>query len=840
MPISGPTATGVPIATDIVLLGAGATHLEVLRRFALRPQRGVRLTLVTPDTETPDPGRLPALVRGDCPPSEACIDLAPLAVAAGARLILAEPTGLDLAGRMLELAGRPPLPFDLLSADLSGVSAMPDPPAACIPFSPPGRYLAQLPALEAALPADARLAVIGGTAGVTGRTAATSGTAATGDTGASGGIKGTGNATATGNTGATGGLEPGDAASVAPGLAVEQTLAVAQALALARRFGERVRLVLVTEAVEPLAAAPPRARRAARAALVEAGVELASGVRAGALADGRLALSDGSYLAADVALWAGDTLGPGFLAESGLACDAAGRVRVNAGQRSVSHPCLFAAGDCAAPPYHAPSGRLLFANLRRAARGRRLTSGTRRLRLQPVVAGMLDLGGGRAVAWCNGLALSGTAVWRCKGWLDRRRMRRYAPPIVSPFPARARQPTPRADALHSDAGHAGARHANARHANAWHAEAGHAGARPMAGAGVAAAPLASLALMPSPDTLVGLGTPDGAAVLTPPVGQALVQSVSSLRACLDDPFVFGQIAAAHALSQHYATGAQPWTALAITAIPPGAPPGASRGAPPGAAPQADAEAILAGVADTLFTDGCTLVGARRTAASEASVGLVLTGLADPSRLPRKSALRPGDVLLLTKPLGSGIVLAAHQRGEARGEWLRSAIDVMRTSNAEAARLLRAHGATACAAVAERGLAGHLTGLLHASGMAAALWPALVPALPGALELVAAGVAGEAASCGALALAGGAADARAVLLVDPQVSGGLLAALPPARADACLAALHRAGLRAAIVGVVEAAEQDAPAIRLARAPGTDGWPAAASLGAAAGVMAQSHA
>ncbi len=859
MPISGPTATGVLVATDIVLLGAGATHLEVLRRFALRPQRGVRLTLVTPDAETPDPGRLPALVRGDCPLSEACIDLAPLAVAAGARLILAEPTGLDLAGRMLELAGRPPLPFDLLSADLGGVSAVPDPPAACIPFSPPGRYLAQLPALEAALPADARLAVIGGTAGVTGRIAATSGTAAAGDTGASGGVKGTGNTAATGTTGATGGLEPGDAAAVAPGFAVEQTLAVAQALALARRFGERVRLVLVTEAAEPLAAAPPRARRAARAALVEAGVELASGVRAGALADGRLALSDGSYLAADVALWAGDTLGPGFLAESGLACDAAGRVRVNAGQRSVSHPCLFAAGDCAAPPYHAPSGRLLFANLRRAARGRRLTSGARRLRLPPVVAGMLDLGGGRAVAWCNGLALSGSAVWRCKVWLDQRRMRRYAQPIVSPFLARARQPTPRADALRAGARHANARHANARHANARHAEAGHAGprhadarhaeaghagARPAGGAGMTAPTLASLPLMPSPDTLVGLGTPDGAAVLTPPVGQALVQSVSSLRACLDDPFVFGQIAAAHALSQHYATGAQPWTALAIAAAPSGASPGAPHaalpGAPPGAAPQADAEAMLAGVADTLFTDGCTLVGARHAAASEASVGLVLTGLADPSRLPRRSALRPGDVLLLTKPLGSGIVLAAHQRGEARGEWLRSAIEAMRTSNAEAARLLRAHGATACAAIAERGLAGHLTGLLHASGVAAALWPALVPALPGALELVAAGVAGEAASCGALALAGGAADARAVLLVDPQVSGGLLAALPPARADACLAALHRAGLRAAIVGVVEAAEQDAPAIRLARAPGTDGWPAAASPGAAAAVMAPSHA
>jgi selenide,water dikinase len=764
MPIPGPTAGGVPAATDIVLLGAGAAHLEVLRRFALRPQRGVRLTLLTPDAETPHPGRLAALVRGDCPSREACIDLALLAGAAGARLILAEPTGLDLAARTVELAGRPPLPFDLLSADLSGESAVPEPPAACIAFSPVGRYLAQLPALEAALPDDARIAVVGGA-------------------GAS------------------------DPAKVTQARAVDQTIAVEQALALARRFGGRVRVVLVTEAAEPLAAAPSRARRAVRSALVEAGVELASAVRAGALAAGRLTLSDGSYLAADVALWTGGMLGPGFLADSGLACDAAGRVRVNRGQRSVSHPWLFAAGDCAAPPYHAPTGRLLFANLRRAARGRRLTSGARRWGLPSVVAGMLDLGGGQAVAWCHRLALTGTPVWRCKGWLDRRRMRRYVPPIVSPFLAWAHRPTARM-------------------------EADPAGDRPMAGAGVAATTPGSWALMPSPDALVGLGTPDHAAVLTPPAGQALVQSVSSLRVCLDDPFVFGQIAAAHALSQHHATGARPWTALAVVLVP--------AGALASTAPQSDAEAMLAGVSDTLFTDGCTLVGARRTAASEGSVGLALTGLAEPSRLLRKSALRPGDVLLLTKPLGSGIVLAAHRRGAARGEWLRSAIDAMRTSNAEAACLLRAHGATACAGIAERGLAGHLTDMLHAAGMAAALWPERVPALPGALELAAAGGGGEAALWNALALPGGAADPRAVLLADPQVSGGLLAALPPARADACLAALHRAGSRAVIVGVVEAAAPDAPAIRLARAPATDVGPVAASPGAAAAVLAQSHA
>jgi selenide,water dikinase len=309
-------------------------------------------------------------------------------------------------------------------------------------------------------------------------------------------------------------------------------------------------------------------------------------------------------------------------------------------------------------------------------------------------------------------------------------------------------------------------------------------------------------LIPSaPDTLVGLRKLDHAAVLTPPVGQALVQSVTSLRACLEDPFVFGQIAAAHALSDLYAMGAQPWTALAIAA------------APPDAAMQADCHAMLAGAADALFTDGCTLVGARRTAASEASLGLVLSGLGDPAHLLRKSSVRPGDRLLLTKPLGTGIVLAAHERGAARGRWLAAAIDAMRASNVGAARVLRERGATACATVGERGLLQHLEAMLGTARLGAVVWLDAVPALPGALELAAARVIASAKPPNPSVWREAGADPRAALLADPQISGGLLAVLPATRADACLVALHDAGLPAAIVGEVEAAVQGQPPVRL---------------------------
>ena len=207
------------------------------------------------------------------------------------------------------------------------------------------------------------------------------------------------------------------------------------ALALARRYHERVRVVLVCDAAEPLTGAPSFARSAARTALVDAGVELACGVRAGALSDGRLALSDGSFLEVATALWATGVVGPGFLAASGLACDQAGCIRVNASLRSISHGFVFAAGDCATIEHGARpkagvwavrAGAPLAANLRRAARGQTLRS----WRPQSNALAIVGLGDGRALAWRNGIAVAGWAVWRWKDWIDRRWMRMYQEPMA--------------------------------------------------------------------------------------------------------------------------------------------------------------------------------------------------------------------------------------------------------------------------------------------------------------------------------------------------------------------------------------------------------------------------
>jgi selenide,water dikinase len=700
-----------PIATDIVLLGAGHAHVEVLRRFAMRPEPGVRLTLIGREPETPYTGMLPGLIRGEYTLDQAHIDLAPLTAWAGARLILSEATGIDLAARRVAVTGRPDVPFDLLSIDVGGQPAMP--PDAGVPVKPIGQLLARLAALETELPPGARIAVIGGGAGGT-----------------------------------------------------------ELALALARRYRERAQIILVCDTAEPLATAPSYARSVVRTALVNAGVQLACGVRAGTLSNGRLSLSDGSFLEVATALWANGVVGPEFLAASGLACDATGCVRVDATLRSVSHDFVFAAGDCAAIErnprpksgvWAVRAGPPLAANLRRAARGQPL----RRWRPQSQALAILSLGDERALAWRNGIALSGHTMWRWKDWIDRRWMRMYQQPMAA---MAADDPM----------------------------RCGGCGAK--VGAEVLAGALANLPRLPGPDVLIGLDAPDDAAVMLPPPGLAVVQSVDHFRAFINDPFVFGEIAAAHALSDLHAMGARPWTALAVAAVP----------YTTGDKMRTELADMLQGATSMLAADGCTLVGGHSAEAAEPALGFAVTGLADPAKLLRKSGLRAGDALILTKPLGTGIVLAGNMRGLARASWLLAAIASMRTSNGAASHILREHGAAACTDVTGFGLAGHLLEMLRASQVGAILWPDRVPALPGALELAAQNVASTLAPENRRQMQNAGTDARAALLFDPQTSGGLLVGIAPERADTCVTALRTAGIDAAIIGTIERGD---PAIRL---------------------------
>jgi selenide, water dikinase len=702
------------IQTDIVLLGAGHAHVEVLRQFAMRRQTGVRLTLISREPETPYSGMLPGLIRGEYTFHEAHIDLAPLASVAKARLIIAEGTAFDPAAGIVTVAGRPDVPFDLLSVDVGGFPVAPG--GAGIPVKPIGGFLDRLHRMEAELPPGARVAIVGaGPAGVE------------------------------------------------------------LALALSVRFAGNLRLVLVSETPEPIASAPALARRAVRQALVEAGIELICGVTATIEDGGRLVLSDGSHIEVETALWTTTVEGPAFLAASGVACDRSGCIRVGHNLRSISHPQIFAAGDCAsldgdprpkAGVWAVRSGAPLADNLRRAATGRPLEP----WKPQRDALVILGLGHGRAVAWRNGVAMQGRKVFWLKDRIDRNWIRKYTDLRMEPDPDTSMR-----------CGGCGAK----------------------VGAEVLTDALASLRaseppdLLARPDLLTGL---DDGAVLKPPLGKLLVQSVDHFRAFLDDPFVFGQIAAAHALSDLYAMGAEPWSAMAIASVPYASRPKM----------RFELSAMLQGANEILREAGCTLVGGHSAEAAESALGFAVTGLVDSGKILRKAGLQPGDQLLLTKPLGTGIVLAGHMRGNTRAQWLMAAIDSMRTTNAAALRIAMAYRPRAGTDVSGFGLAGHLQEMLEASDLSAVLRREAIPALPGAQALASHGIESTLAPDNRRIL-GDATDSA--LIVDPQTSGGLLLGFPASRAVGCLGALRDEGIEAAIVGEVEAAHDDAIRIRL---------------------------
>ena len=338
---------------------------------------------------------------------------------------------------------------------------------------------------------------------------------------------------------------------------------------------------------------------------------------------------------------------------------------------------------------------------------------------------------------------------------------------------------------------------------------------------VPAAVLASALARARPKTnaavTLGLGAPDDAAVLQFPGAPPLLQTVDFFRAMVGDPYLFGRIAANHALGDIYAMGGMPETALAIATLPPARP----------AIVEHDLFHMLKGGLDVLEPAGAVLVGGHSAEGAEMALGFAVTGRPRPGHLLRKGGLKPGQRLILTKPLGTGIILAGEARGLASARAVEGALATMLQSAAAAAACLIAHRAAACTDVTGFGLLGHLLEMLSASAMDAVLDPQRVPALDGAPELLGRGIASslEAANRAALSslVANEPDGPLAALLIDPQTAGGLLAGVPAECAAACLAELCALGYRAAEIGIVTPLCGAMPRVRLE--PGVLGAPSA---------------
>ena len=744
----------VPVVKDLVLIGGGHTHVAVLRRFGIHPVAGVRLTLITRDIHTPYSGMLPGLVAGHYDFDDAHIDLAPLSRFAGARLYHRAAVGLDLDRRQVICDGRPPVPYDLLSINIGSTPSLREVPGAA----------------GVAVPVKPISTFVARWKRFRARVAAASGPVKVG-------VVGVG----------AGGVE----------------LVLAVQFALHRMLEEIGRPAEILEfhlfgASDTILPTHNRGmgRRLERV-LRERGVQVHLGQAVTSVSDGAITCGDGTTVAVDEILWVTQAGAAPWLRETGLEVDESGFVCVDDTLQSTSHPGVFAAGDVAAVVNHprekagvfaVRQGPPLAANLRRVLLGRP----PRPFRPQRRFLTLVSTGGRHAVGARGPWSFEGAVIWRWKDWIDRRFMSKYRdlPPMADGATPAVEPGLASPEVL--------------REISTAAMRCGGCGSK------VGATPLDRVLEQLQPvrrdDVLVGLDAPDDAAVVTVPAGKALVRTVDAFRAIVNDPFVFGQITANHCLGDIFAMGAEAQTALAIATVPFGL----------DTKVEDTLVQLLSGAVTVLNDAGAALVGGHTSEGAELALGLSLTGWVDPGAVLRKTGLRPGDRLVLTKGVGTGTLFAAEMRMRAKGRWIAGAVASMRQSSRAAAAVLRGHGATACTDVTGFGLLGHLVEMTKASGVDVRLALASVPVLDGALETSAAGllsslhphnvrlrravVDGERASL----------DPRYPLLYDPQTAGGLLAGVPGDRADACVDDLRAQGYaQAAVIGVVESRGDDAP-------------------------------
>lgn len=752
----------VPITRDLVFIGGGHSHAIALKQFGMNPLPGVRLTLISDVMHTPYSGMLPGYIAGLYAYDDCHIDLRPLTTWAGVRLILDRAVGLDLRHNRVMCAQHPPIAFDLLSIDVGStpsVAAVPGAAEYAIPVKPISQFLAYWDAFVDEVKQHPRRSLSIGVVG-----------------------------------GGAGGVE----------LILSVQAHLQRVLHQAGCSTEHLSLHLFHRGAALLPERGAVVRRRMQRLLQQRGIHLHLKETVSEVGPDWVACESGLTVACDRLFWVTQAAAPSWLGEAGLATDQRGFIQVNDSLQSVSHPQVFAAGDVASMVNHprpkagvfaVRQGKPLFHNLRRALQQQPL----RPFVPQTQFLILIGLGDRTAVASRGWLCWGPTRwIWRWKDHIDRVFMRQFsdlqpmiAAPNVAALPGHDTPVVPPPSA-------------------AMHC----AGCGSKVGSSVLDEVLTQLRQPPPKPSagtvLLGLEAADDAAVLRIPAGQVMVQTVDYFRALVSDPFVFGQIAAHHALSDLFAMGAEAHSALAIATLP----------FATEAILKETLYLLLSGAVQVLHQAGASLIGGHTTEGAELAFGLTCNGLSTPAHLWRKGGMQPGQVLLLTKALGTGTLFAADMHLKAKGRWIESAIQSMLVSNQQAAAILRQHRAIACTDVTGYGLLGHLAEMVRASQVAAQLDLAPLPILPGAVETLRQGYVSSLHPQNAQAARWVGPSAVVSdplwfpLLVDPQTSGGLLAALPAEEAIACLKALHSQGYpESAIIGQVVPLDPHQPRIQV---------------------------
>lgn len=754
------TNTNTPTVKHLVLLGGGHSHLAVLKQFGMKPVPGLSLTLISKDIETPYSGSLPGHIAGNIERDEMLIDLRPLAQFAGARIIRSEVSRIDLEKKTIYCEGRPGIEFDIISLNIgSRPNAVKIPGAEehGIGIKPIDQFLVRWEKLYADIlvrirdeKKSFRLLIVGG-----------------------------------------------GPASVELAFAVQQR--IHSELAIRKYAGSPLEIGIVTADDELLAAHNRKVRHFLKSELETRGIEVYLGHEVQKFGEGSIHCGESRELLADSIVYATGASIERWPAECGLAIGDDGFIEVNDFLQSTSHPFVFAAGDAAtikseprpkSGVYAVRQGKPLAENLVRFATGKKLKPHTP----QKHALALINLANKKAIASRNNLFLQGRSVWSLKHSIDSAFVRKY-----SQFPEMP-------DSLDIAKGLVNEETEKQLRQHAMRCTG--------CGAKIAGDTLQEV-LQELPDTkhedILSRGTAaEDAAVIRLEDGRVLLQSVDQLSAFINDPWLFAKIASNHCLSDIYAMGCLPHSALAVVGVP-----AASK-----RISKSQLRELMLGCSEALLENDCSLIGGHSAESKDLQFGLCVNGFAEQDALLRKDGMQTGDIVILCKPLGTGTLLAADMRFKARHRWIEAALSQMLISNRNAALCFVSHQASACTDITGFGLAGHLFEMLEPNNVELEISLGDVPALDGALESLQAGILSSLHADNALLsrdIFNSEAfcdDPRYQLLFDPQTAGGLLASVPDGKAQQCIEQLREEGYpHARAIGRVAKTGAEVPALIL---------------------------
>ena len=746
----------VPIQKDVVLIGGGHSHVAVLRSFGMKPIPGVRLTLISTGYDTPYSGMLPGFLAGHYTFEESHINLIPLSQFAQAQLFQDTVVGLDLAKKKIHCKNHPPVGFDYVSIDTGSTPKLDDVPGAKT-HAIPVKPVDRF--LQRWTEVEERLME---------------------------------------------GNQPPSRIMIVGGGAggVELILSLQHRLqkseSTKRPLGG-IEFALVTASASILSTHNLRVQKNYTRVLKERGIKLITDFRVAEVKEKQIVGADGQAHAFDHLLWVTHASAPSWPSESGLEVDQQGFILVDDHLRSTSHPFVFATGDVATMENHTRPKSGVFAvrqgppltiNLRHTVTDQPLV----RYTPQKHFLSLISTGDQYAIASRGKGMLKGKWVWRWKDQIDRRFMKRYQE--LPEMSSNANLTRSAASSIPSE--------------DPTYETIRCMGCGSKVGAGILSKVLHRLQIDQDPSISIGLAAPDDAAVFTVPTGSPIVQTVDYFPSFIADPWTFAQIAAIHCLGDVIAMGATPHSAQIVATLPYG------HDRPM----EETLFQTMSGALKVLNEHGASLIGGHTLEGNHLAFGMTINGTIGSQPLLRKRGLIPGDRLILTKAIGTGMILAAMMRGSASNQWIQNALEQMLQSNASAIPILRKHAVTSATDMTGFGLVGHLAEMLEASQVNAELWTESIPLLNGSLECSSKGILSSLYSQNhkrSDRLINKEAYQKRTSyppLFDPQTAGGLLFGISEKNADTCLEDLKKAGwAQAAMIGKVTDKTNAQPTITL---------------------------